>query len=281
MSREQSEQSEQSEHREQLEIEIREKLHKDGHLVLFNGVYGNLIEDKKHAYIEEIRETPDGVFVKLFGCSILYKGNPNKELIERLDILKRIVSGISYIPFIVPIILIKKDAFLRYFIGLYNTILGGVKTPYVNKLAKELFDKGSYVIQTEILISFCLFLEFDNAYRLRFQDIVAKFDSHKPFRREILRLFDIYISREHDLNLLHKFKQFRKIASFILLFKSIRIPLQKFLVSLDMNKVNMDVDDMYFAFGCKEYDTFGIGEKERREYIEKKDIQMGNIKLTL
>lgn len=138
---------------------------------------------------------------------------------------------------------------------------------------------------------FWLFLEHDSAYRFPTQDIFAKLDKEalkKDARKEILRLFDLCISRATEHGILHKAIQMRKLVSLALLNKDVREFLKDMLLAVNIDHVRLDQDDWYFCLKKRGFNFKGWPlarrlalkkklDKERHHYrLQLMDIQMPN-----
>ena len=120
----------------------------------------------------------------------------------------------------------------------------------------------------------CLFLELDNAYRFRFQDVFGMVDNagaKKDGPKELYRLLDILISRETETGVPHKWKMIKLMAKIAFFF----IPRLKrfmsiFLANLDGSKIEMDDADFFFCLTYHSYNFGGFSKKER--YTTRKEI---------
>jgi hypothetical protein len=123
--------------------------------------------------------------------------------------------------------------------------------------------------------SLCMFLEFDNAYRFRFQDILPEMDKNalksNPLR-EIKRLIDLLIEREvaepGKVKMADKWKMFRRlIITFLRFNKPILKDIQRLLLRINLLEIEMTPEDRYYCEFRRDY-KFGFmtrGAIPRRE----------------
>lgn len=133
------------------------------------------------------------------------------------------------------------------------------------------------IVLAYVIELFCIIIEYDSAYRLRFQDIVPilnvkEFDKNP--RKEISNLFNVLIERERSEMMKSKWKKLRKIADGALRVKKIREFFKHFISLVDFDQVKMDEHDTYFSLRRKTYDFFGVSFEKRME--RKNVIDEGN-----
>ena len=126
----------------------------------------------------------------------------------------------------------------------------------------------------------CMFLEFDSAYKFRFQDIANEIDpflirGENTMARELERLFDLLAGRERPTNALGdcmevKWKRVKKM--FVPPIKRIGFIRQMaldFFREVDLEKLKPDEGDRYFYYLRKDYEFFGKPLKERIQIRKK------------
>lgn len=103
----------------------------------------------------------------------------------------------------------------------------------------------------------CMLLEFDNAYRYRFQDVMTELDKAALERnpsKEIMRLLKLMQSREQT-------QEIRDTWSLVAYFFPIYLPFNKplrnnliaVLTDLDLKEIALDVQDRQYAGARKDY----------------------------
>ena len=133
-----------------------------------------------------------------------------------------------------------------------------------------------------IVLFVCLFLEYDNAYRLRIQDtlpMLNKENVKKSARKEVKRLLGILTSREHPQYGISK--KWRDIAKPALLLLRLSKPLRKFteyfLLELELERVKLDEHDRYFCLKRRTYNFWGAELEERLKEKERIDKEKEHI----
>lgn len=119
------------------------------------------------------------------------------------------------------------------------------------------------VLMAKITYLIYFFLEHDNAYRFRVQDIlelVNKENVRKNIVAEIDRLFRVLIEREHpSYGERAKWIALRRIAINFLRFNSMaRRIVKNILLEIDIEKVKLDEADWYFCLRRKTYSFRGV-----------------------
>jgi len=95
----------------------------------------------------------------------------------------------------------------------------------------------------------CMILEYDDAYRYPFQDVMAEFDKdacRKDVLKEIRRIMDIVIDRDRR-GLSEKFGRIKKLMFLLRFNKSLKEALRRFFLGLDLDRIKMDEADNHHA----------------------------------
>lgn len=107
----------------------------------------------------------------------------------------------------------------------------------------------------------CFILEFDNAYRHRFQDIMAEIDKNnfeKDYSKELGRLFDLLIDREKKPHMKKKWSDMKKVIIFYLkVAGKEREMIKKIINSLNIEEIKLQEDDWYFVNARTDYNFGG------------------------
>ena len=130
------------------------------------------------------------------------------------------------------------------------------------------------------------FIEFDNAYRFRLQDILENLDKEnlrKGVIRETRRLFKLLIRREiKGIGIDFKWKEiYYIIMGALVLSKDIRNFTREFLLELDLSQVRLDEDDWYFCLNRNSYNFRGWTYKDRLNEKKRLDKEKGHLKVEL
>lgn len=116
--------------------------------------------------------------------------------------------------------------------------------------------------------------ETDQAYRNRGQDVLQELNQtvlQENSRKEILRLWDLVISREIIGGQLPKMKAMRKILWVFLLSKRLRNLVVEFLTELDLNEIKISIEDRYWMANRYDYDYEGNSFEERMDWKAAQD----------
>ncbi len=123
----------------------------------------------------------------------------------------------------------------------------------------------------------CAILEFDTAYRRRFQDIAVELDkdafSKNPIK-ELKRLVDILKQREQTKSGSKKSLIIIDWIFFYLRFFNRKLlkELKETVSKVNVEEIRPSIEDIYWEIGILEYDFRGLPRKEREElYLKLKE----------
>ena len=287
--------------REQTEALIRER----GLSVFntFNDIDGPGMGNS--ALVDRIeRPKEGGIYNYLVGYKHPYKGKPNTDSVMNLHTIKKffklavdsytgksikIFIGLLFIlprfitkPILEPIIN-HLDNFidfrLRYDFLHPERYCSCVREIYrtfavISGRRKNLLDKKILRMARDLI---CLSLEYDSAYRFRFQDIMAETNKERLLadpKKEIDRLFGILLAREIEADwMVEKFSKLRKITSLALSFWRVKRIVKEFILEIDIEKLKPDEADKYYYYLRKDYDFFGKSLPERIEMRKKMEAE--------
>lgn len=144
----------------------------------------------------------------------------------------------------------------------------------------SLEDLCPYLWRNKIIRLFwCLisFIQFDSAYYYRvhdfFYNLNLEFFKQNP-RKELNRLFDIAIQREHQIP--HKIKLIKKVVNLIMLTPA-KKHIIRYFKNLDTSKFIPDYIDYYWYGRRQGYDFGGISVNIRSQFSENLDKQLKNV----
>lgn len=216
-----------------------------------------------------------GVLTYMTAHAYPYKGFPYYEFVEKVDLIKKIsrgfVSGLYHslkgknivkLIFLVPVAWFFKDI-LR--IGIYTAyrIVSRFRMKRerycdaVRELYRAFNGNGEEDLRTMLRDVVCMVLEFDNAYRYRFQDVIVELDKEKLQKNvggEISRLFSVMQSREKTQEVSDTWKLIKVGIRYYLRFdKELRDILRETLSGLDIEKMRLSVEDEHFCKPRQDY----------------------------
>ena len=135
----------------------------------------------------------------------------------------------------------------------------------VRELNRAFAEDGSE-LAIEIRNALGMLIEFDNAYRYRFQDIIVELDQERLKRapiRELLRLLEIISKREKTEEIRDTWKLLRMLVRFFLFTDSeLRNTLVGALSRLDLSKMALDEDDRHYCLKRQDYSFHFMEEKQ-------------------
>lgn len=126
-------------------------------------------------------------------------------------------------------------------------------------------------LDDNLINALALILEYDSAYRYRFQDIIAELnkDNLKKSAREIIRLLDIIDKREQGRS--NRWEQIKKSVKLIFLFcPKIKKQIVAILKDINIDEVKFSKEDIYWTNKNKTsylYRGMTIKERERDNKI--------------
>ncbi len=282
----------------ELDAKIREHIHKHGKIDIIYGFYGD--GENASAYVEEvIYPVEGGVFTKGYGCPYLLRGKVDAIVIDATVQAKRMLRATMDLIFELkavlmgclilcwPMVFLFRKRIIMALAGwLVNVFEANVdkKKPKFREYsiisrqiiltARKIIDKyfaerlwGDFRV---LIGGLCVVVDYDNAYGYRLQDwflLLNKNNLKKAPIREIIRIFNIAISREH--NIPHKWKKMKWSLVFLMLFPSFKRIVVDFFLELDLSKFEYTEADFYFNLNRRGYDILGIPFEERYKEFEK------------
>ena len=222
-----------------------------------------------------------GVLTYMTGHDYPYRGFPYFEFVEKIDLIKKIsrgtLSGLYHsikhrnklrLLLMFPLIFMAKDLILtsvRTFHKLidrfrikrtrYSTAMRELYRAFDTPRANE--DLRTLELRLMLKDIVCTVLEFDNAYRYRFQDVIISLDKVALKRntiRELTRLLDVMSSRENSQEVRDTWRLGRMAIQFYLRFdRKMQRMIRDILLELNLGKVELAIEDKHFAGLRKDY----------------------------
>jgi len=311
------------EKKQELFNQIQKVLETTGGLELVYGAFGDT--PNMEGYVEKIIKPKEGgTFTKFYGCNYLFKGYPDKTIVEGIGIGKAFFSAIPREIILKSWLFKLSTLFLflfqrKKFIHIVRTYFSIIHFHLMSKwdipiseyniVSKELkravdsvldveskkykldrkddqgkteeYDGEIIELLRDVFAFIYFFIDKDNAYRFRWQDIMEEMDKNilvnSPIK-EINRLCKILISREYQIK--HKWIKFRKMILVIMIFSPFfRRLVRDILLEINVEKVKFDEADWYFCQRRSGYDFRGIPISERLKEREKVDKEMGHYRI--
>jgi len=162
-------------------------------------------------------------------------------------------------------------------------IAQSISLEYPNVISED-YPKGKidgreYRVKVEDLF-YCLgsFFQNDFAYGSRGQDVLSNLNKEALLmnpRKEIIRLFDLALSRENQIK--DKIILIKKIVMVALLFPLVKRLAISYLLELDLDKIKPDEADRYFLGRRESYNFGGKTYQGRKEETDRIDKENGNV----
>ena len=224
-----------------------------------------------------------GVLTFMENHDLPYKGFPYFEFVDKIDIMKKIIrstlSGLYHALkrrrrlqlltlFLSPWFF--KD-FLRAEIYTMYRLIARFKVKPIRycDMGRELHrafgdgEAGEFRPMLRDLV--CMVLEFDNAYRYRFQDVITELDQEELARRpirELRRLLKVMSTREKTQEIKDTWRLIDYVVRFYLPFdRELKDVIVQTFLKLDLKLVKLSAEDEHYCGPRKDY-QFGFMEKE-------------------
>lgn len=213
-----------------------------------------------------------------------YRGFPLFEFVDKIDLIKKLsrgmLSGFYHsarkrrftLIFMLPLLFVARDLL---FTGVFNyhRLISRfrIKSDKYSRTIRALYkafdtprpmeDLKTLELRMMLKDVVCMLLEFDNAYRYRFQDIISELDQvavkKKPVK-ELLRLLDLMSSRENTQELRDTWRLVKMAVRYYLPFdRKLKGMVADVLGGLDLSQTAWTPEDTHFAGLRKDY-TFGF-----------------------
>lgn len=290
----------------EIDEQIKQHIKEKGSIVGVEGAFGDTFRNL--AYVEEYIKTDKGIQTKFYGCSVLFKGDLKRETIDTVATIKRmLIAGVELAlkykyTLIIRFLFSYKKALrnlVDWFIQIYEVDLGHKSYKNLDdfslppreivragiKLAEEIslekyslsrYNNREYREDVKRLF-WCLgmIIQSDFAYYWRVQDLLSNYKKNDNIRKELGRLFDLAIERENQIK--EKFIILKRFAMLVLLLPPIKKLATKYFNELDIDKIQPDEEDLYWAGRRQGYDFGGVSYKIRMEESLKIDKERGHI----
>ena len=236
--------------------------------------------------ILKVEFPPDGgILTYMQGFEHPYKGFPLAEFVEKVDTIKKLsrnmLSGFYHsiksrnkflLFFMFPSILIARDAFYTGIYTFYRVIERfRVKRDKYSKAMREVYRAFNYprlkenmkILEIRLMLKdlVTMLLEFDNAYRYRFQDIITELNKENLKAnsvKELNRLLDVISEREKTQEIKDTWRLLRMGLNYYLRFdrKLLKMFVDVFS-ELNLDEVKLTQEDKLYC--AKRYDyNFGF-----------------------
>lgn len=262
------------------------------HMMKQTPVLPSDVAEAKDTHPLERVEFPEkgGILTYMKGYDLPYKGFPLGEFVEKNEIMKKLskgfLSGIFHqvfkanngkiklknpLKFIFCVLALK--TILRVEIYAFHRFIERslIKPRIYCDAMRELYRAASIPVKGEtkkgkelrekIRDIICMHLEFDNAYRYRFQDM-SEMGNRKNFDKspikELLRLFTVMQSREKQQEIKDSWTLTKALVHYLRFDKELRKIVVNTIANLDVKKIKLSVEDVAY---CKPRVDYNFGFK--------------------
>lgn len=219
-----------------------------------------------------------GIKVHMKGVQFPQKSLPTPEILVAVNTIKRIIISFSS-SFLIPLS-------MKRAIKSFNDISWSIMTHYI--LKDEYMTDCSRELKKLIynfLINFGIneedsercskiishIFEYDNAYRLRLQDILSSVPRHKlTSPKEIRKIGKLLHERDdadtrqfENRRVGERFLKISKLISYTLYIPKVRRSLKRSLEICNYYNFQMDLEDIYWSYMRKDYNFGGLTYEER------------------
>lgn len=177
---------------------------------------------------------------------------------------QKLIKGFNEVCFKIIRQVILKDKYRMKFTSEFYKFLYTFLVEYgINKEEADMFS-----------ITIAHIFEYDNAYRMRLQDLFSSTTKERLYtRKEIKRLTQLnadrdYKGKESIFNVSLKFKYVARLISYALLIPSIRKAYRKALDQMNIENLQLDKDDIYWILHRADYNYLNLPFEERKKLIE-------------
>lgn len=226
-----------------------------------------------------------GVLTFMDGYDHPFKGYPIGDLVERIDLVKKVMRNLlsaTYhkakkhkVRFLFSLLFSFQAAYILLYTAYRIIDRFKIKRERYCDAVRELhraFSKEFYGESEDMRATrfmardvICMVLEFDNAYRFRFQDIFSELDTEavkKHPSKELRRLLTLMQSRERTQEIRDTWTLLKYFLPLLLLKRSIKRNVIGVLAELDTEKVRLAEEDKVFCEARKDY-KFGY-----KQYVD-------------
>lgn len=235
-------------------------------------------------HIEKVEQLPEG------GCHMYIQGHPYpmriffpNEKITALSMMKRIVP--YYFRFIVGqngfrkknifeqvFIMLAMLEYKELFINFIDWCLSDVYETLdkYNQPTRELYRVLTGRVSDKVRNIICAIIEYDSAYRFRFQDVIMNLDKSNNTIREIERLMMLMHGREdnHDGGagkiLIYK----KYILWYLRLNRKLLRTIKEIINDINLEEVSPSIEDRYWMLAPNNYRFLGLSLEEMKHEKE-------------
>lgn len=288
----------------------------DGQPIIISGAFGNT-GPHCAGIVETINSLQEGgeIVTKYVGCGYVFKGFLDNTILQSIYSGKRLIAGLPKLlsnkwitmpaalfgcfTFILPksvrksIIFsigkyLSEGAYLsmhQYVLaeGAYSRPIRELYAPTTNLIRRHCTDPEVISIFEIVRDVLLMMLQFDIAYRFRYQDVFPLIDKQllkENPRKEIMRVIKIYTDRETSFWIWKEkaflFDNLNLFLWIVFKKKSRRESIIAFFMEINLEKIARDEADWYYVLDRTDYAFGALTHYERMKISAEMDKKMGN-----
>lgn len=215
---------------------------------------------------------------------IPYKGFPIAELVDRIDLIKKVIRGLLsgfyhqlknrnkfILLTLIPSAWIFKDLLYANVFTFSRLVERFRLKPIrysqaIRELHRAFSVQGTDEFTGKFRDLLCMFLELDNAYRFRAQDLIEeirKDEVKKNPRKELKRVIDIATTRETTQEIKDTWKLLNYVVSYYLPFdRKLTKLISSVLLEVNVEELKLTSEDKHYCNPRKDY-VFGFQKAEK------------------
>jgi hypothetical protein len=183
---------------------------------------------------------------------MLLKGFSKQNIFQKVSIMIAMFSS--------------KDAFISWSERIFAMFPVLLKDEHWCRPVKELRRVMSGKIHPTIIDTISLIIEYDSAYKNRFQDVFPLLDQSKlkglSAIKEVKRVFDILISRDYP-EMREKWRPIKKAVLLAMMFPNARKQIISILKEINLKEIEFSEEELYWINQFPSYEYRGMSLRER------------------
>ena len=218
------------------------------------------VPEEKRTYVERV-ELTNGMWTFYKGLSFPYAGCAETRIVQRIDEMKKNAMALFWglkkilenrvMGFLFLLVFRKQiETMLEAFVQCLHENIVNVRARqerYCRCVKETRRAMVECDFSEKIVDIVCMTLEFDSAYRFRYQWAMERMDFTKEPLEELRKVLLEGEKRDHEENMKAKWRTARKFLIFVKFSKGMREKLKMFFQAIDKENVIMFLEDEYHA----------------------------------
>lgn len=223
--------------------------------------YREPIDQNNSVNVIDVRIENKEVLMDIDGHETPLRGIPDDGILRIVAIYKRFLplfakkiqeSNIFNKVIIILFVYFNYNIFSRWVRSVLERENCYLKDEYYFKSTKELKRVLKKFFDKDLVDAGTLVFQMDNAYRYRLQDFIGEIKKENikgylSVKKEIKRVFSVYLDREGDNDVKEKIIHLKKIIDICIIFPKINKLIKNIISELDIDKIKFDDIDRYWV----------------------------------